>query len=150
MMTKNELLSLEKNGNRSIDKYKLQYHFNKGAIFWIIKKDDDVLGFVWTIKGKTYTPYYFPIGPNDIQMFDAEIFTKFRGKSLSKHLFIYMLKELSKQNIKNLYADTAIWNVPIQRTFSKINFIKIGIVRKFIIFNKTIAIWSELEKRNEN
>ena len=143
MMTKTELFSLENNGNRNVNYYKLKSHFDKGATLWIVKLDDDVLGFVWSIKGKTYTPYYFPIGPNDVQLFDAEVFTKFRGKALSKHLFIYVLNELSKQNIKNLYTDTAIWNIPIQRTLSKLDFNKIGLVRKFVVLNKAFVIWSK-------
>ena len=35
--------------------------FAKGASLWLIKSEDKLAGYGWTLQGRTIAPYYFPL-----------------------------------------------------------------------------------------
>ena len=60
----------------------IQERFEKGASLWLVESQKQLAGYGWTLKGETIAPYYFPLAPDDIQLFDFYVFPKFRGRAI--------------------------------------------------------------------
>jgi hypothetical protein len=119
--------------------------FAKEASLWLIKSEDRVAGYGWTIRGRTIAEYYFPMGANDVQLFDFYVFPKFRGRAIHWLLTAYILKTLAAEGAARAYADTAEWNQAQLSSFKMTPFRRLGLVRSFKIFGHTFASWIENE-----
>ena len=119
--------------------------FAKNASLWLIKSEDRVAGYGWTIQGRTIAEYYFPIGTNDVQLFDFYVFPKFRGRAIHWLLTAYILQTLATEGAARAYADTAEWNQAQLSSFRMTPFRRLGLVRSFTIFGHTFASWVEDE-----
>ena len=54
--------------------------FETGASLWLIKSADKLAGYGWTLQGRTIEPYYFPLGKDDVHLFDFHVFPQYRGQ----------------------------------------------------------------------
>jgi ribosomal protein S18 acetylase RimI-like enzyme len=125
---------------------KMEERFKKGATMWCIVFDNQFSGFVWTINQTTIEPYFFPLTPGDIHMFDNEIFEDFRGRGINKFLVNSVLEELKKMGFLKSYIETALWNISEMKSLAKTGFKKLVIVKKKLIFNKTKTIWKVINR----
>ena len=48
----------------------------------MVECEDRLAGYGWTLQGQTIEPYYFPLAPDDVQLFDFYVFPKFRGRAI--------------------------------------------------------------------
>lgn len=115
--------------------------FSKGASLWLLKSEGVLAGFGWTIRGRTITPYYFPIGQNDIQLFDFYVFPKFRGRAFHWLLTNYILRTLAKEGGQRAFADTGEWNQAQLASFRLTNFQRLGLARSRRVFGHTFISW---------
>jgi hypothetical protein len=123
----------------------IEERFAKGASLWLIKSEDKVAGYGWTLQGRTIAEYYFPMGPNDVQLFDFYVFPKFRGRAIHWLLTAYILQTLAANGAVRAFADTAEWNHAQISSFKMTPFRRLGMVRSFTILGRTFVSWVENE-----
>src|SRR5208283_2850798 len=56
--------------NPKLARRNIKERFAKGASLWLIKSEDKVAGYGWTLQGRTIAEYYFPMAHSDVQLFD--------------------------------------------------------------------------------
>jgi hypothetical protein len=120
----------------------IKERFTNGASLWLIKSEDKVAGYGWTLQGHTIAEYYFPIGPKDVQLFDFFVFPKFRGRALHWLLTAYILQVLAAEGVARAFADTGEWNQPQISSFRMTPFRRLGLVRSFTLFGHTFVSWA--------
>jgi ribosomal protein S18 acetylase RimI-like enzyme len=123
----------------------IEERFTKGCSLWLIKSDDKVAGYGWTLQGRTIAEYYFPMGPKDVQLFDFYVFPKFRGRALHWLLTAYILQTLAAEGAARAFADTGEWNQAQISSFRMTPFRRLGLVRSFTIFGRTYVFWAGQE-----
>jgi len=123
----------------------IKERFAKEASLWLIKSGDALAGYGWTLKGCTIAPYYFPMAPDDVQLFDFYVFPKFRGRALHWLLTAHILQILAAEGGARAFADTAEWNQAQLASFKMTPFRPLGWVRTFKIFGRTFTRWVENE-----
>lgn len=123
----------------------IEERFRKGASLWLIKSEDKVAGYGWTLEGRTIAEYYFPMGLKDVQLFDFYVFPKFRGRALHWLLTAYILQTLAAEGAARAFADTGEWNQAQLASFKMTPFRRLGMVRSFTIFGHTFVSWDETE-----
>jgi ribosomal protein S18 acetylase RimI-like enzyme len=119
--------------------------FANGASLWLIKSEDKVAGYGWTLQGHTIAEYYFPMGPKDVQLFDFYVFPKFRGRALHWLLIAYILQALAAEGAARAFADTGEWNQPQISSFRMTPFRRLGLVRSRTIFGHRFVSWTNSE-----
>ncbi len=123
----------------------IEERFMKGSSLWLIKSEDKVAGYGWTLQGRTIAEYYFPMGSKDVQLFDFYVFPKFRGRALHWLLTAYILQTLRAEGAARAFADTGEWNQAQISSFRMTPFRRLGLVRSFPIFGRTFLSWSGQE-----
>lgn len=126
-------------------RYQLRERFLLGATVWLLKKEENCIGMVWTITGKTVEPFYYLIGKNDIHFFNNEIFQPYRGQGFNPGLIEHVLFEMKKRNGIRAYIETNQRNVPEQRSLSKTSFQVLGKAIKLNLGNKCFTLWCGLD-----
>jgi len=119
----------------------IKERFANGASLWLIKSEDSVAGYGWTLQGRTIAEYYFPMGQKDVQLFDFYVFPKFRGRALHWLLTAYILQTLAAEGAARAFADTGEWNKAQMSSFKLTPFRRLGAVRSFTIFGYTFVSW---------
>lgn len=123
--------------------------FEKGASLWLIKSAGKLAGYGWTIRGCTIAPYYFPLGTDDVQLFDFSVLPRFRGRALHWVLTFYILRALAAEGATRAFADTAEWNQAQLSSFKMTPFRRLGLVRTFKLPGKMIISWVQSEPREQ-
>jgi len=121
----------------------VQERFAKGASLWLIKSQQKVAGYGWTIQGRAIAEYYFPMGQKDVQLFDFYVFPKFRGRALHWLLTAHILQVLAAEGAARAFADTGEWNQAQISSFKMTPFRLLGLVRPFTLFGHTFVSWVE-------
>lgn len=116
--------------------------FGKGASLWLIKSGDKPAGYGWTLRGDVIAPYYFPMGPNDVQLFDFYVFPRFRGRALHWLLTSHILQALAGEGATRAFADTHEWNQAQLASFKMTQFRELGMVRSFDILGHKFVSWA--------
>ena len=123
--------------------------FGKGASLWLIKSGDKPAGYGWTLRGDVVAPYYFPMGPNDVQLFDFYVFPKFRGRALHWLLTSHILQALAAEGATRAFADTHEWNQAQLSSFKMTRFRELGRVRTFEILGSKFVTWTQPESAGQ-
>jgi len=121
---------------------KVRERFEKGAILWIIKLDENIAGFGWSIRGKMVHPFYLPLTPHDAVLFSYEIFEEYRGCSLYTLLLNFIFGRLKLEGVGRAFIFVSAWNTPSIRGIEKSCFRKFCKARRFHPFGRNITIWS--------
>ncbi len=119
----------------------IKERFAKGASLWLIKSGDRPAGYGWTLRGCTIAPYYFPMGPNDVQLFDFYVFPKFRGRAMHWLLTAHILQTLAAESSARAFADTHEWNQAQLSSFKMTPFRRLGMARSIEIFGCKFVNW---------
>lgn len=127
----------------------IRERFEKGASLWMVKTADRVAGYGWTLRGHTIGPYYFPMGTNDVQLFDFYLAPKFRGRALHWLLTSYILHHLAAEGGSRAFADTGEWNDPQLASFRMTPFRQLGQLRTFRIFGRLLTCWKQSAPHRE-
>jgi hypothetical protein len=119
--------------------------FELGASLWLIRFEEKLAGYGWTLQGRTVEPHYFPLGENDVQFLDFHVFPKYRGRALDWFLMTHILHRLAEESRARAFGEAAEWNKASLSSFAMTPFRRLGWARKFTIFGHTMVSW---EKNN--
>jgi len=120
----------------------IRERFERGASLWLIRSGDKLAGFGWTMLGHTIAPYFFPVGENDVQLFDFYSFPKFRGRAIHLILIAYILQAMAAEGRARAFGDTAEWNDAQLASFRMTPFRRLGYARFVTVFGHSFVTWS--------
>lgn len=121
--------------------------FNKGAVLWLIEENGSVAGYKWTIVKDWLMPTYVPHTDSDVHEFGSEIFKGFRGRNILQLSTKYVLITLKNEGFKRYYSESYLWNKPAINAFSKTDYRKIGIAKRFGLFGRNVVIWYDMSNK---
>jgi hypothetical protein len=128
----------------------IRQRFEKGASLWLVESGGRLAGYGWTIEGQTIAPYYFPLGLDDVQLFDFYVFPRFRGRALHWLLTGHILNTLAAEHRSRAFADTGEWNQAQLASFKMTPFRPLGFVKTYKIFGQVLNCWSRANLRTGN
>jgi len=117
--------------------------FARGALLWLISVDNRLAGYGWSLQGGTIEPYYFPLGEDDVHLFDFYVFPQYRGRALNPALVATILHYLKVDQRRRVFIEAAEWNQPQLSSLGKTGFQCLGIATKLTIRKRTVVLWSE-------
>jgi hypothetical protein len=120
----------------------LEERFKLGASLWLIKSEDHLAGYGWTMQGRTVEPHYFPLAPDDVQFLDFHVFPKYRGRAMDWFLMTHILHRLAAEGRARAFGEAAEWNKASLSSFAMTPFRRLGWARKFTVYGHTIVDWS--------
>jgi len=115
--------------------------FEKGASLWLVECENRLAGYGWTLQGHTIAPYYFPLGLDDVHLFDFHVFPHFRGRGINPYLIGQILDSLAKNGAGRAFIETTEWNDTQLWSLGKTSFHCLGSVRSFTILGHTLSSW---------
>jgi ribosomal protein S18 acetylase RimI-like enzyme len=122
---------------------RIKERFELGASLWLIKFEDNLAGYGWTLQGRTVEPHYFPLGADDVQFLDFHVFPKYRGRALDWFLMTHILHRLAEEGRARAFGEAAEWNQASLASFAMTPFRLLGWARKFTISRRTIVCWDQ-------
>ena len=128
----------------------IEERFEKGAALWLVEFEGSVAGYGWTIAGRPISPYYFPLGLDDVQLFDFYVFPRFRGRALHWLLTRHILHSLACEGRARAFADTAEWNQAQLASFKLTPFRFLGYVKTYRLFGHLLSAWVADEAADSN
>ncbi len=128
--------------NPKLAKRNINERFAKGALLWLIKSEDRLAGYGWTLRGGTIEPHYVPLGHNDVHLFDFHVFPKYRGRGMNPSLVNYILHRMAADGKGRAFIEAAEWNQTQLSSLGKTPFHRYGRARKWTIFAHTIVCWT--------
>jgi ribosomal protein S18 acetylase RimI-like enzyme len=129
--------------NPDLARHNINHRFGLGASIWLIRWEDKLAGYGWTLQGRTVEPHYFPLGEDDVQFLDFHVFPKYRGRALDWFLMTHILHQLAKEGRARAFGEAAEWNKASLSSFAMTPFRRLGFARKFPIFGRTMVWWDE-------
>jgi ribosomal protein S18 acetylase RimI-like enzyme len=129
--------------NPDLARRNLNERFGLGASLWLIRLEDKLAGYGWTLQGRTVEPHYFLLGPNDVHLFDFHVFPQCRGRKINPLLVNYILRTLALECRGRAFIEAAEWNQPQLASLRNTPFRQLGLARKFTMFGYTSVWWRE-------
>ena len=114
-----------------------------GASLWLIKFENKLAGYGWTLQGHTVKPHYFRLGPGDVHLFDFHVFPQYRGQGVNPLLVSYILRSLAAEGQGRAFIEAAEWNQAQLASLRRTPFRRLGLARKFTLFRYTMVWWGE-------
>ena len=136
--------------NPELTRRNFSKRFEKGAVVWLIRSDDKLAGYGWTLASGTVEPHFLPFGPDDVHLFDFIIFPEFRGRGINPLLVTYILDQLTAEHRTRAYIEAAEWNSSQLISLGKTGFHLLGVAHKLSFFGRTFVEWEtpqELPRR---
>lgn len=128
----------------------IRERFGLGASLWLIRYEDKLAGYGWTLQGRTVEPHYFPLGPDDVQFLDFHVFPKYRGRGMDWFLMTHILHQLAGEGRARAFGEAAEWNKASLSSFGMTPFRRLGFGKKFTLGGYAIVYWSGQMKSEEN
>lgn len=119
----------------------IKERFNRGASLWLIRSDETLAAYSWTIRGETIADYYFPMASDDVQLFDFYVFPEFRGRAILWFLITHILNTLKEEGANRVFGDVAEWNRASLSFYKTLPFRRLGLARKFKVLGRPIVWW---------
>ena len=132
--------------NADLARRNIDHRFSLGASLWLIRFENTLAGYGWTLQGRTVEPHYFPLGKEDVQFLDFHVLPKFRGRALDWFLMTHILHELAKEGRARAFGEAAEWNKASLSSFGMTAFRRLGFARKFKILGRTVVRWEDVDK----
>jgi GNAT superfamily N-acetyltransferase len=123
----------------------IKERFGKGASLWLIKSEGRLAGYGWTLRGRTIEPHYFPLGQDDIHLFDFHVCPQYRGRGMNPFLVTHILRNLATEGAGRALIEAAEWNQAQLSSLSKTLFRRLGLARKLTICGHALVWWAEDE-----
>jgi ribosomal protein S18 acetylase RimI-like enzyme len=123
----------------------IEERFELGASLWLIKIEDKLAGYGWTLQGHTVEPHFFRLGPDDVHLFDFYVFPQYRGRGLNPFLVGFILRSAATESQGRAFIEAAEWNQAQLASLQRTPFRRLGSARKFTIFRHTIVHWGSNE-----
>jgi GNAT superfamily N-acetyltransferase len=119
----------------------IRERFERGASLWLVECNEQLAGYGWTLQGEAIAPYYFPLGSDDVQLFDFYVFPRFRGRAIHWLLTSHILHTLATEGGARAFADTHEWNKAQLASFQMTSFRPLGFVQTYKIFGYELTRW---------
>jgi ribosomal protein S18 acetylase RimI-like enzyme len=129
--------------NPDLARRNLNERFGLEASLWLVRFDNQLAGYGWTLQGRTVEPHYFPLGPDDVHLFDFHVFSQYRGRRINPLLVSYILRSLAAECRGRAFIEAAEWNQPQLASLRNTPFHRLGSARKFRIFGGPVVCWEE-------
>jgi ribosomal protein S18 acetylase RimI-like enzyme len=131
---------------------RIKERFELGASLWIIKSEDNLAGYGWTLQGRTVEPHYFRLAPDDVHLFDFHVFPQYRGRGLNPLLVRYILRSLAAECQGRAFIEAAEWNQAQLASLRRTPFRHLEAARKFTLFRRTVVFWrgNEIGRQSED
>lgn len=127
--------------NPDVARRNLNQRFGLGASLWLIRLEDKLAGYGWTLQARTVEPHYFGLGPDDVHLFDFHVFPQYRGRKINPSLVGYILHALAQECRGRAFIEAAEWNQPQLASLRNTPFRCMGFARKSTIFGYTSVWW---------
>jgi GNAT superfamily N-acetyltransferase len=125
----------------------IKERFAKGASLWLIRREDKLAGYGWTLQGRTIEPYYLPLAQDDVHLFDFHVFPQYRGRGINPLLISSILRNLALNCRGRAFIEAAEWNQSQLTSLQKTPFCRLGLACSFTIFGRTFVSWSKKETK---
>jgi ribosomal protein S18 acetylase RimI-like enzyme len=119
----------------------IRERFDQGASLWLMKSGEKLAGYGWTLQGRTVEPYYFPLAPDDVHLFDFHVFPQYRGQGINPFLVTHILGGMSGECGGRAFIEAAEWNEAQLSSLRKTAFRRMDCARKSTVFHRTIVLW---------
>jgi len=129
--------------NPKLARRNIEERFAQGASLWLITLEDSLAGYGWTLQGRTIEPHYFPLGEDDVHLFDFYVFPQYRGRGLNPLLVAGILRSLANDCGGRAFIEAAEWNQAQLSSLARTPFRRLGWARKMTLFGRTIVWWGE-------
>lgn len=127
--------------NPKVARRSIEERFDQGASLWLITLEDSLAGYGWTLQGRTIEPHYFPLGEDDVHLFDFYVFPQYRGRGLNPLLVADILRRLAADSVGRAFIEAAEWNLAQLSSLGNTPFRRLGCAKKVTIFGQTIVCW---------
>ena len=127
--------------NPDLARHNINHRFELGAQLWLIRMEDKLAGYGWTLQGRTVEPHYFPLAEDDVQFLDFHVFPKYRGRALDWFLMTHILYQLAAEGRARAFGEAAEWNQASLSSFAMTPFRRLGWGKKFTLGSRTLVWW---------
>jgi GNAT superfamily N-acetyltransferase len=126
----------------------LSERFARGASLWLFKSQETLMGYGWTISGNTMAPHFYPLGRDDVHLFDFFVMPQYRGLGINISLVNHVLTALASEGKSRAFIEAAEWNRAQLRSLSRMPFNMLGQASKCRVLGKTIVVWTSGHQQN--
>ena len=137
-----ELIQLEDSWNPRIMRRLMEERFQRGASLWLAEFEGKLAGYGWTLNARTMEPHYFPLGCNDIHLFDFHVFQEYRGRRVNSSMVRHVLRKLAEEGKSRAFIEVGEWNQAQLSSLSRTPFQPFGVAIKHRILGRNVVIWS--------
>lgn len=130
--------------NPKLAQHNIKERFAKGASLWLIKSESSLAGYGWTLQGRTIEPYFFPLGADDVHLFDFQVFPQFRGRGLNPILVGHILRSLARDCSGRAFIEAAEWNEAQLSSLRKTPFRRLGMAGSATLLGRKFTSWAEV------
>jgi len=109
---------------------------------WLIDIEGKLAGYGCTLRGCTVEPHYFRLGPDDVHLFDFQVFPQYRGRGLNPLLVNYILRSVAFECRGRAFIEAAEWNRAQLASLRRTPFRRFGAARKFTLLGSTVVCWA--------
>jgi GNAT superfamily N-acetyltransferase len=127
--------------NRTIQSDLMRERLKVGSEIWLARIDGRIAGYGWTLRGKSFEPYFFPLSSSDAHLFDFYVAPECRGRGVNVGLINSILETISHEGAKRALIECATWNEAQIRSLKKTPFVRYATVSKWTLRTKSILIW---------
>src|ERR1051325_1281371 len=127
--------------NRDIMAKQIREQFQQGASAWLVKKNGQLAGYGWTLRGSTMEPHFFPLCENDVHLFDFVVFPEFRGQGTNPVLVNRILKVTASEGCGRAFIEAARRNKRQMKSLGKTPFRTFGLAKKMSCFGWIWVAW---------
>jgi hypothetical protein len=117
--------------------------FGLGASLWLIRFEEKLAGYGWTLRGRTVEPHYFPVSPSDIHLFDFHMFSQYRGRGMNSLFVNQILHSMATECQGRAFIEAAEWNRAQLASLRKTPFHRLGSARKWTLLRGIMVCWDE-------
>lgn len=119
----------------------MRERFDKGAVLYVMKENQQMAAFIWSLRKRMVEPFFFPLAEDDVVVFDAESLPEYRGRGFYPLLVRWVLCRLRKEGASRVYMAAKVWNASSLRGLAKTPFRRFGMAQMVRVCGKTITIW---------
>jgi len=116
--------------------------FAHGSVLWLIRSEDALAGYGWTLQGSTIEPHYFPLTQSDVHLFDFHVFPEYRGRGFNPMLVSHILWRLAAEGSRRAFIEAAAWNRAQLSSLTRTPFLRFGRAIKWTFAGHTIVHWA--------
>lgn len=127
--------------NPAIRAGQIAERFEAGSELWLAKLCEELVGFGWTIRGRTMEPHFFPIQADELHLYDFFIFPEFRGRGFNVALLSDILARSSAEGIWRAHIECAAWNKAQLHSLTKTPFSMYAEATKMCVLGRPVVLW---------